>query len=383
MSVNRDWLEKDFYAVLGVPKNASAAEIKKAYRKLAQQHHPDANAGNKQAEDRFKEVSAAYDVLGDAEKRKEYDRVRELASRGFGFGPGGPGGPGGSGGRVRVEDLGFDIGGLGDIFDLFGGGLGGRGARSEPTRGADLEARVLVSFEDAIKGTTVPLRITGAAPCGTCGGSGARPGTSPSTCQQCGGNGVVAVEQGLFSMSQTCPRCGGRGQVIEDPCPTCSGSGSVRQTRTLRVKVPAGTKDGARIRLAGRGEPGPAGTRPGDLYVVVSVEPHRLFGRKGSDLLLTVPITYPEAALGANVEVPTLNGAVTLKVPSGTKSGRTFRIRGKGAPKRGGGKGDLMVTVQVEVPSRLSREEKQLLKQLQEASRDDPRSHLGVTERWG
>lgn len=377
MSINRDWLEKDFYAVLGVPKNASSAEIKKAYRKLAQQHHPDANPGNAQAEERFKEVSAAYDVLGNAEKRKEYDRVREMASRGFGFGPGVPRG---AGGRVRVEDLGFDIGGLGDIFDLFGGGLGGRGTRSTAARGADLEARVQLSFEDAIHGTTVPLQITGAAPCSTCGGSGARPGTRPSTCQQCGGNGVVAVEQGLFSMSQTCPRCGGRGEVIEDPCPTCSGSGSVRQARNLRVKVPAGTRDGARIRLPGRGEPGPPGSRPGDLYVVVSVEPHRIFGRRGSDLLLTLPITYPEAALGAHVEVPTLNGAVTLKLPAGTRSGRTFRVRGKGAPKRGGGRGDLMVTVQVEVPSRLSREEKQLLKQLQDASRENPRSRLGVTE---
>jgi molecular chaperone DnaJ len=377
MSINRDWLEKDYYDVLGVPKNASQAEIKKAYRKLAQENHPDANPGNQQAEDRFKEASAAYDVLGSAEKRKEYDRVREMASRGFGFGPGT------GGGRVRFEDLGFDLGGLGDIFDLFGGGLGGRGGRSAPRRGADLEAAVRVSFEDAIHGTTVPLRVSGGGPCGTCGGSGAKPGTSPRTCPQCAGNGVVAVEQGLFSINQTCPRCGGRGEVIEDPCPTCGGTGSVRATRDLRVRIPAGTRDGARIRLPGRGEAGPPSGRPGDLYVLVTVEPHRFFGRRGPDLLLQLPVTYPEAALGANVEVPTLNGTVTLKVPAGTKAGRTFRLRGKGAPKRGGGRGDLMVTVQVEVPSRLSRQEKQLLKQLQEANRENPRRRLGVTERWG
>jgi molecular chaperone DnaJ len=369
VSVNREWLEKDYYSVLGVSKGASQADIKKAYRKLAQQHHPDANAGDKQAEERFKEVSAAYDVLGHAEKRKEYDRIREMASGGFG-----PGGFGGS--RVRFEDLGFDVGGFGDLFDLFGSG-GPRGTRAR--RGADLEAEVSLSFEDAIGGSTVPLRVAGPSRCTTCGGSGARPGTHPSTCPQCSGRGVVAVEQGPFSLSRACPRCGGRGQVIEDPCPSCGGHGSVSTTRTLQVKVPAGTQDGARIRLAGRGEAGPPGGEPGDLYVRVRVAPHPFFGRRQSDLLLTLPITYPEAALGANVQVPTLNGPVTLKVPAGTKSGRTFRLRGKGAPRRGGGRGDLMVTVQVEVPARLSREEKALLKQLREAGGDNPRTGLGVS----
>jgi molecular chaperone DnaJ len=371
VSVNREWLEKDYYAVLGVPKGASQGEIKKAYRKLAQQHHPDANAGDKRAEERFKEVSAAYDVLGHADKRKEYDRIREMSAGGFRFGSGGPGGAG-----VRFEDLGFDVGGLGDLFDLFGSG--GRG-RTQPRRGADLQAEVSVSFDDAIAGTTVPLQVSGPSPCSTCGGSGARPGTHAATCPQCSGTGVVAVEQGPFSLSRACPRCGGRGQVIDDPCPACGGRGSVTATRTLRVKVPGGTQDGARIRLAGRGEAGPPGGGPGDLYVRVRVAPHRFFGRRAADLLLTLPITYPEAALGANVQVPTLNGPVTLKVPAGTKNGRTFRLRGKGAPRRGGGRGDLMVTVQVEVPSRLSREEKALLKQLRESRGDNPRRDLGVS----
>jgi molecular chaperone DnaJ len=279
---------------------------------------------------------------------------------------------------VRFEDLGFGVGGLGDLFDLFGEGRGGAGTRAR--RGADLVAEVEVRFEDAMAGTTVPLRVTGSQPCATCHGSGARPGTAPSTCPQCAGAGSVAVDQGLFSMARPCPRCGGRGQVVEDPCPTCDGSGSTTATRTLRMRIPAGVEDGARIRLAGRGEAGPPGGGPGDLYVAVRVRPHRFFERRGPDLLLTVPVTYPEAALGSNVKVPTLNGAVTLKVPSGTRNGRTFRIRGKGAPKRRGGHGDLLVTVEVEVPSKLSKEERDLLKRLREAGGASPRVHLG-TER--
>ena len=372
MTVSREWLEKDYYVVLGVARNASQAEIKKAYRKLAQQHHPDATKGDKQAEERFKEISTAYDVLGDEAKRKEYDRVRDMATSGFRFGSGGPGGPGG----IRFEDLGFGVGGLGDLFDLFGEGRPGAGTRAR--RGADLVAEVDVSFEDAMAGTTVPLRVGGSQPCRTCQGSGAKPGTAPTTCPQCGGAGSVAVDQGFFSLSRPCPRCGGRGQIIEDPCPTCGGSGSTTDTRTLRVKIPAGVEDGARIRLAGRGEAGPPGSLPGDLYVAVRVRPHRFFERRGSDLLLTVPVTYPEAALGSNVKVPTLNGAVTLKVPAGTRNGRTFRIRGKGAPKRRGGHGDLLVTVEVEVPSKVSREERDLLKRLREAGGPSPRAHLGT-----
>jgi molecular chaperone DnaJ len=372
--VRREWFEKDYYQVLGVPKNASAAEIKKAYRKLAQQFHPDANPGNAQAEERFKEISAAYDVIGDADKRARYDEVREMAASGVGAGgfPGGgwSGGPGG--GSVRFEDL-------GDLGDLFGGLFGGAGGRArQAARGADLETEVTVSFDDAMSGTTVPVRIQGPAPCETCHGSGAAPGTSPVTCPRCGGAGQVAVNQGLFQMSQTCPQCRGSGRIVETPCPTCGGSGSQRRTRSLQVKIPAGVKDGARIRLAGRGEPAPAGGAHGDLYVRVRVRPHRFFGRKGNDLTLDLPVTFAEAALGADVEVPTLNGTVRMKVPAGTPNGKTFRLKGKGAPKRGG-LGDLLVTTRVEIPQRLSKGEKELLKQLQEQEQESPRRGLGVS----
>ncbi len=372
----REWFEKDYYHVLGVAKNASHAEIKKAYRKLAQKHHPDANAGNKDAEERFKEISAAYDVVGNEEKRKQYDQVREMASSGAGAG-GFPGGGFPGGGGVRFEDMG-GVGGFGDIGDIFSVFTGGRGrGRAQPVRGADLETEVRMSFEDSMSGTTVPVRIAGPAPCPTCHGSGAEPGPSPTTCPQCGGAGAVSVNQGLFQMSQTCPRCRGTGRVVERACTACRGSGSVRTTRNLTVKIPAGVKDGGRIRLAGRGEPGPAGAPAGDLYVVVHVAPHRLFGRKGNDLTLELPVTFPEAALGANVQVPTLNGSVTLKIPGGTQSGRTFRVRGLGAPKKGG-RGDLLVTVRVDVPSRLSREEKALLNQLQDSQKKSPRASMGV-----
>jgi molecular chaperone DnaJ len=384
--IRREWFEKDYYQALGVPKNASAAEIKKAYRKLAQQFHPDANPGNKDAEERFKEVSAAHDVLGDAEKRKQYDEVRQMVASGFGGvgrgGGGAAGGPGSS--RVRFEDLfggassgreGF--GDLGDLFSMFtGGGSGGR----RQGRGADLEAEARISFEQAMSGTEVPLRIRGPAACPTCGGSGAEPGTSPTICPECQGTGAVAVNQGPFSLSRTCPRCHGSGRIVEHPCRTCSGSGSVPRTREFSVRVPPGVKDGARIMVAGRGEAGPTGAQAGDLYVVVRVEPHRVFGRRGSDLTLELPISFAEAALGANVQVPTLNGQVTLKVPPGTPSGKTFRIRGRGAPKpRKGGNGDLLVTVKVDVPQRLSKDEREVLRRLQELERESPRAQLGVT----
>ena len=376
--VRREWFEKDYYQVLGVPKNATAAEIKKAYRKLAQQHHPDANPGNKDAEERFKEISGAYDVLGDQEKRKAYDRVRDMGAAGFGGtgAPGAGGWPGGFGGPggVRYETVDFDIG---DLLGAFAGGRRGRQRAQRPQRGADLETEVRVSFDDAIAGTTVPVRITGPAVCRTCHGSGAAPGTSPTTCATCGGTGTVDVNQGFFSMERPCPDCGGTGRIVEHPCPECRGSGSERRTRKLQVKVPAGVKDGARIRLAGRGEPGPVGGQPGDLFVVVHVAEHPVFGRTGDNLTVNLPISFPEAALGANVQVPTLNGPVTLKVPAGTPSGKTFRVRGKGAPKRGG-QGDLLVTVNVDVPGKLSREEKDLLKQLQETRKDSPRKRLGV-----
>ncbi len=370
--VRREWFEKDYYQVLGVPKNASQAEIKKAYRKLARKHHPDANPGNKEAEERFKEISAAYDVVGDGDKRKQYDQVRDMAASGFPSG----GVPGG--GRVRFEDVGFDVGDLGDLF----GGLFGRsrrGARrSPPIRGADLETETTVSFDEAMAGTTVPIRIQGPAPCQTCGGSGAAPGTIPVTCPQCRGTGMVEANQGFFQIEQPCPRCNGTGRAIEQLCPTCRGTGSRRLTRSFQVKVPAGVQDGARIRLAGRGEPGPGSAAAGDLYVRVHVRPHPFFGRKGSDLTVELPVTYAEAALGANVEVPTLNGPVRMRVPAGTASGKTFRLKDKGAPKRSG-RGDLLVTIRVEVPTKLSKDEKELLKRLQEAGKkESPRRHLGI-----
>jgi molecular chaperone DnaJ len=378
--VRREWFDKDYYQVLGVPKNASQAEIKKAYRKLAQKHHPDANPGSKEAEDRFKEVSSAYEVVGNEEKRKQYDEVRDMAASGFGA-SGFPGGaPGGSTrGNVRYET--FNVGDVGDLGDLFGGIFGGGGrrgrSRQAQARGADLETDIRISFSDAMSGTTVPVRITGPAPCQTCRGTGAEPGTSPITCPTCGGSGSVSVNQGLFQMAEPCPQCHGSGRIIEHPCKTCGGSGMQRRTRSFSVRVPAGVKDGARIRLKGRGEPAPAGAPAGDLFVRVHVTPHEVFGRKGDDLTLELPLTFTEAALGANVQVPTLNGSVTLKIPSGTQSGRTFRIRGKGAPKRSG-RGDLMVTARVDVPSKLSKREKELLRELQEAQQGSPRKRLGV-----
>jgi molecular chaperone DnaJ len=375
--VRREWFEKDYYQVLGVAKNASATEIKKAYRKLAQQFHPDANPGNTSAEDRFKEISAAYDVVGDQDKRKRYDEVREMGASGFGPG-GGFGGPGAGypGGasyqQVNVEDIGDLFGGL-----FGGGGRRGAGRQTRPQRGADLETDVRVSFDDAMSGTTVPVRITGPAVCHSCHGSGAAPGTAPVTCPECGGAGEIAVNQGFFSMAQPCPRCRGNGRIVETPCPTCSGTGAERRTRSLQVKVPAGVKDGARIKLAGRGEPGPAGGRPGDLFVRVNVTGDTTFGRKGDDLTIELPVSFPEAALGAHVQVPTLNGPVTLKVPAGTPTGKTFRVRGKGGPKKSG-HGDLLVTVKIDVPGKLSRDEKALLKQLQESQKESPRAKLGV-----
>jgi molecular chaperone DnaJ len=372
--IRREWFDKDYYAVLGVPKNASAADIKKAYRKLAQQFHPDANPGNNDAEERFKEISAAYDVIGDEDKRKQYDHAREMGAAGFGAGAPGEGGvggyPGGGFGGYQEVDLGDLLGGM------FGGARRGAG-RSQPRRGADLETDVRISFEDAMRGTTATVKLHGRAPCSTCKGSGAAPGTSPVTCTQCGGTGQVAVNQGLFQMAQTCPRCQGTGRMVEHPCPRCNGEGSERRTRTLQVKIPAGVKDGARIKLARRGEPGPAGAPAGDLFVRLQVAPHRLFGRKGDNLTVDLPVSYAEAALGGPVQVPTLNGPVTLKVPAGTPTGKTFRVKGKGAPTKNG-HGDILATVVVDVPHKLSREEKKLLQELQEVQKESPRARLGV-----
>src|SRR5436309_4433609 len=376
--IRREWFEKDYYQTLGVPKNASAAEIKKAYRKLAQKHHPDANAGDPKAEERFKEVSAAYDVLGHQERRAAYDRVREMGAGGFGAGFPGAGGAGfeGAPGGFRYETV--DIGDLSDLFGGMFGGSRGRARRPQARQrhGADLETEVRLSFDDAMAGVTIPVTLDGPAVCTTCHGSGAAPGTQPVVCATCGGSGQVAVNQGFFQMEQTCPTCSGTGRTIETPCPTCHGSGAVRRSRTVRVKVPAGVKDGARIRVSGRGEPGGPGGQAGDLYVRVRVSQHPVFGRSGDNLTVELPVTYPEAALGAGVKVPTMNGSVTLKVPAGTPSGKTFRIRGKGAPKPRGGYGDLLVTVEVDVPSKLNKKERELLESLRDARSESPRARL-------
>ncbi len=367
----RDYFEKDYYAVLGVPKNASQADIAKAYRKLARELHPDSRPDDPAAESRFKEVSEAHTVLGNADKRKEYDEVREMvAAGGFrGFGGGGPGGPGGFGGfpggtgpfgsggfrteGINVEDL------LGGLFG--GGGGGARRGAGPARRGRDLETDLRLSFEDALAGVTTTLRVAGRAACSVCGGSGARPGTTPVTCPTCNGAGVVSSNQGLFSFSEPCRTCGGSGRQIPTPCERCAGSGVETRSREIRARIPAGVRDGARIRLKGKGEAGSAGGPAGDLYVNVHVDAHELFGRRGDDLTLRVPITFPEAALGTRLTVPTLDEPVTLKIPAGTESGRTLRVKGHGAPTANGRRGDLLVTVDVAVPRKLTKTQRKLL----------------------
>ncbi|MCW2572389.1 MAG: molecular chaperone DnaJ [Frankiales bacterium] len=372
----RDYVEKDYYAALGVPKDATAADIKKAYRKLARDLHPDKNPDNKAAEDKFKAVSEAYDVLSDDSKRKEYDEARSLF---------GAGGFRGAGGQQRPGAHTFDLGDLfggqqgGGLGDVFGGLFGQGGRRSTargPRRGADLETEVTIGFEDAVRGATVPLRLSSPGSCETCGGSGAAPGTAPTVCGVCNGAGVTSRNQGGFAFAEPCRNCRGSGRVIETPCPTCHGTGSSTKERTLTVRIPAGVKDGQKIRLAGRGAPGERGGPAGDLLVGVHVSPHPLFGRKGDHLTITVPVTYPEAALGANITVPTLDAPVTLKIPAGTSSGRTFRVRGRGVPKKTGAPGDLLVTVEVAVPARLNDEAREALEKYAAAAEHDPREHL-------
>src|SRR5437868_13520128 len=376
----REWFEKDYYKVLGVPETAADKEIRRAYRKLAKEHHHGANPGH---EERFKEISAAYDVLSDDEKRKAYDEVRRLGPMAGGFGPGGggfgAGAPGPGGFTFTTEDVG-DLGGLGDLFgNLFGGGGGRqRGQRVGPRRGDDLETELHLSFLDAVNGVTTTVNLTSEMACHTCHGSGAAPGTAPVVCPTCGGRGAVEDNQGPFSFSRACPRCSGRGTIVESPCPTCKGSGVERRPRQVKVRIPAGVDDGQRIRLKGRGGAGRNGGPPGDLYVIVHVAPHDLFSRKGKDLLLSVPVTFPEAALGAEIKVPTLDGGpVTLRVPAGTRSGRTFRVKGRGVPVSKGA-GDLLVTTEVAVPAKLTAEQREAVEALAESTKQSPRTHLGV-----
>jgi molecular chaperone DnaJ len=358
---SKDWLEKDFYAVLGVPKSASSDEIKKAYRKLARELHPDHNPGNASSEDRFKAVSEAYSVLADERKRKEYDEMRALFgsgqfrrnARGGGFDPsdlfGGFQGAGGGGGDRRFGGAGFS-----DLFSsIFSGGGGAPRARG-PARGRDVEAEVVLDFGDAVRGITLPLSLRSPGVCDTCHGNGAKPGTQPRTCPVCLGSGLVTRNQGSFSFSEPCRECQGVGSIVDEKCPECLGTGGVTKTRTINVRFPAGVADGQRIRLSGRGEPGERGGPSGDLYVLVKVRRDDLFGRTGDDLTLTVPITIAEAVLGTDLKVPTLDGTVTLRVPPGTPSGRTLRARGKGVARRDGRVGDLLVTVEIEVPKDLT-----------------------------
>jgi molecular chaperone DnaJ len=379
----QDYLEKDFYQVLGVAKDASPQEIKKAYRKLARTHHPDANKGDAKAEERFKEISQAYDVLSDETRRREYDEARALFGSGGGIRfPGG--GPGGS----ATFDLG-DLfggqaggGGLGDVLGgLFNRGRGGTAQAAR--RGADVESEVTLSFVEAVDGVTVPLRLTSDGPCGACQGTGARAGTTPRVCPTCGGAGHTSRNAGGFAFAEPCRECRGRGLVVDDPCPVCHGSGRAPSSRTVQARIPAGVRDGQRIRLRGKGAPGERGGPAGDLYIVVHVTPHQLFGRRDDNLTVTVPVTFPEAALGAEVKVPTLGGVpVTLRVPAGTANGRTFRVRGKGAPRKDGNRGDLLVTVEVAVPQKVDGAAREALEAYRQAtSGDDPRSGLtGLAE---
>ncbi|RMI28708.1 molecular chaperone DnaJ [Nocardia stercoris] len=386
--MNREWLEKDFYKELGVSSSATPEEIKKAYRKLARDLHPDKNPGDTKAEERFKAVSEAHSVLSDTDKRKEYDEARRLfASGGFGrggFSPGGgysAGGGGGFAGDFNLGDIfgqaaGAD-GGLGDLF----GGLFNRGGAtrtsSRPRRGQDVETETTLGFREAAQGVTVPLRMTSPSPCTTCHGSGAKPGTSPRVCPHCNGAGVISRNQGAFGFSEPCEDCRGTGSIIDDPCVDCRGTGIQNRTRTITVRIPPGVRDGQRIRLAGQGEAGLRGAPAGDLYVTVHVSQDKVFGRNGDDLTLVLPVSYAELVLGTTVSVPTLEGRVGVKVPPGTADGRTLRVRGRGVPKRGGGAGDLLVTVKVAVPQQLDDEATEALRAYADAEKAggfDPRA---------
>ena len=373
-----DWAGKDFYGVLGVKKDASQDEIKKAYRKLARANHPDSNPGDTAKHDKFKQVAEAYDVVGDAEKRKKYDEMRSLYGSG-GFRGGFPGGQGGTGG-FDINDLlrdragaGSGGGGFGDLFgDLFGGR--GRQQQRRPQKGADVETTATISFTDAMDGVTISLRLTSDAPCPECSGTGGKPGTKPHICPECEGAGMVAsTVGGAFTLNETCPMCGGRQLLYDEPCPTCRGTGRGMSARSIQARIPAGVKDGQRIRIRGKGAVGENGGPAGDLYVVVKVTPHRLFGRKADNLTLDVPVSFDEAALGADIKVPTLSGGpVTLKIPAGTPNGRTFRVRGKGARKSDGTTGDLLVTVEVQVPAVLDAATREAIESYRTATAGKP-----------
>jgi molecular chaperone DnaJ len=366
----------DYYKTLGVDKKATPEEIKKAYRKLARAYHPDRNPDDKQAEERFKEISQAHDVLGDPEKRKQYDT---------GTGPfgaaGGAGGPGFGG----FGNFDFDASSMGDILsNLFGGGGGGAGgagsarrAKSRPQRGGDLETEVRISFDQSISGAQIPLSVPTTGVCGTCHGTGAKPGTTPKVCPRCEGRGIETQGQGMFSISQPCSLCGGSGTVIEDPCPTCGGSGALRSVKKFRVNIPPGVKEGSRIRVPGKGEAGLRGGPAGDLYVLTHVDPSPAFKRKGDNLEVEVPLTVPEALLGAEVRVPTLDGAKTLRVKPGTQHGALQRLRGEGPPKLGGkSRGDIHYRFTIDMPEKLTSEQEAAVEELSKVMNGNPRAKL-------
>jgi len=347
---------KNLYDALGVSKTVSQDELKRAYRKLARQYHPDTNPGDKEAEERFKEIQGAYDVLSDPEKRKQYDTFGSADGRVGGF-------PGGGNFNFDFGDISDLFGGLGDIF--------GRGQpRQRAGRGADIRAEVGLSFEDSLRGIETQIPVEAETACRECGGSGAQPGTAPIVCPECKGRGVTVESQGLFGLSHTCPRCGGNGTVIEKPCPGCHGTGRERRTKRYKVKIPAGVKSGTLIRLKGKGEPGYGGGPPGDLIVVTRVSESPLYKRRGSDLEVEVPVTFADAALGTSVEVPTPEGRVSLKVPAGSESGKLLRIKGRGAPKlKGGGRGDVLARLKISVPKKPNKKERELLEQLQKVQK--------------
>ncbi|MFH0916373.1 MAG: molecular chaperone DnaJ [bacterium] len=362
---------RDYYEILGVKKSASRDEIKKAYRKLARKYHPDANPNDPKAEEKFKEVSSAYEVLSDADKRKQYDAGPSFFGQGQQAGGGFRGFQGGQAAGGDWADL------FGNLFGGgFGAGFGGGGRRQQRAeRGDDVRASVQLSFEDALKGVTTKIAVPQTVQCKTCGGSGAAPGTAPTTCPQCGGRGVISQSQGFFALSQPCGRCGGMGTIIDNPCATCGGSGVSRALKKFTVPLPAGVKDGTKIRLKGKGEPGQRGGPPGDLYVIARVDDSPLFVRRGSELLLEVPVTMVEAALGATVRVPTPEGNVALKVPAGSQDGKLLKLKGKGAPRLGAsGKGDLIARIRVLTPQDLNGEQRDMLKKFAESRKEDPRA---------
>jgi molecular chaperone DnaJ len=362
---------RNYYDVLGVKKDASADEVKKAFRRLARKHHPDTGGD----EEKFKEINEAYEVLSDVEKRKQYDTYGQY------FGGQAPGGAGPTSGRtvsVNLGDLG-DLGNLGDLFgSVFGGGFSPQRGTAQPQRGRDVQVDLQLSFEAAMEGTSAKVEIDRTETCQTCAGSGAKPGTSRTTCPACGGTGSTSEGQGLFGFSRTCTRCGGTGSVIEQPCPACKGQGSVRRRKPVTVNVPAGATDGGRLRFKGKGEPGINGAPPGDLYVVTKIKPHKFYRRDGADVALDLPVTFSEAALGAEITIPAPDGTrVKLKVPPGTQPGKVLRVRGKGAPHlKGTGKGDLRVKVKVVVPEHLDEEQRAALERLAAVGGEDLRAHM-------